>query len=235
MGAAYAARFVDEGARVVVADISDDPGRVVAEKLGESARFIHLDITDPEQWREVVEETRSAFGPPMVLVNNAGITGFASVLDEPVASFRRMLDVNLVGTWLGIQAVVPSMIEAGGGSIVNVSSDAGMKGYSHLSAYVSSKWAVRGLTRSTALELAQHGIRVNAVLPGLIDTPMARSVLGSKDPSEITAAWPVPRMGRPNEVAGLVLFLASDESTYCTGADYLADGGLLAGEVLRAT
>ncbi|WP_067650469.1 SDR family NAD(P)-dependent oxidoreductase [Nocardia harenae] len=233
LGAEFARQFVAEGAQVVLADIAEAEGAAVAHDLGKNAHFIRLDITDPAQWRTTVEETRAMFGPPTVLVNNAGIVEFGSFLDASVDSMRRTLDVNVIGAWLGIQAVVPSMTAAGGGSIVNVSSDAGMKGYPRLSAYVSSKWAVRGLTRSAALELGHRGIRVNAVLPGLIDTPMGRGSLHGLDPSDVLADSPTPRIGRPEEVAALMVFLASDESGYCSGADYQADGGMLAGNALR--
>ena len=229
MGADYASRFVAEGASVVVADINHDDGAALAEQLGASSRFVPLDVTQPAEWRAAVAATTDAFGPPTVLVNNAGITGWASILDGDVDSFRHMLDVNLVSMWLGMQAVAPSMIAAGGGSIVNVSSDAGMTAYPNLSAYVTSKWGARGLTRAAAVELGQRGVRVNVILPGLIDTPMGRLALGSRDPAEVMAAAPIPRIGRVDEITNLVVFLASDESSYCTGADWVADAGMLAG------
>jgi len=231
MGATHAEAFVAEGAQVMLADVRDEDGRRVADALGSAARYSHLDVTNAAAWPDVVASTVEAFGPPTVLVNNAGITAWGSVVEEEVESFRHMLDVNLVGTWLGIKAVAEVMIAAGGGSIVNVSSDAGMRGFGNLSAYVSSKWGVRGLTRSAAVEFGHRGIRVNAVLPGLIDTPMGIESIRGADPAVILAGSPIPRIGRPEEVTAMIVFLASDESSYCTGADFLADGGMLAGTV----
>lgn len=228
LGYSHASACVAEGAAVLMTDISDD-GQAAAAQLGPMARFLRHDVQDADGWEAVVAEARARFGLPTILVNNAGIEGRGSILAETPDEFRRMLEVNVVGTWLGIKAVVPSMVEAGGGSIVNTSSNAGLRGYAGLSAYVASKWAVRGLTRSAALELGHAGIRVNAVLPGLIDTPMASAISPSRM-AMLTKRWAIPRIGQPHEVSSLVVFLASEQSSYCTGADFLSDGGMLAGD-----
>jgi len=230
-GATEAELFVSEGAKVVIGDVLDDEGAKVVAELGvERARFVHLDVTDAAQWRDAVSAAESAFGPVSVLVNNAGIVRWGAVADLPPAVWHEVLEVNLTGVFLGMQAAIPSLRRAGGGSIVNISSTAGLQGYAALPAYVASKWGVRGLTKTAALELARDGIRVNSVHPGPIRTPMTES----DDPQmnamrdQMLAVQPIPRMGQPEEVARLVLFLAGDDAGFSTGSEFVCDGGLTA-------
>ena len=219
-GEAEARRFVTEGARVVVADVLDAEGQLVADSLGASARFVHLDVTDATQWTAAIGACVESFGDPTVLVNNAGVLGSTPVRGGDEAEFRRIVDVNLVGAYLGMRAVVEAMIAAGGGSIVNVSSVAGLRGVNGMAAYSASKFALRGLTKSGALELAPFGIRVNTVHPGGVATPMLATV-----GDEAFADRPIPRRASADEITNLVLFLASDESSFSTGSEFVADGG----------
>jgi 3alpha(or 20beta)-hydroxysteroid dehydrogenase len=233
-GAEEARRFVDEGASVVVGDLLHDEGRALAEELGEAARYVPLDVTDEGSWREALALALDVFGPPSVLVNNAGIVHFASMVDTSETDFRRVLDVNLVGVFLGMHVVAPAMIGGGGGSIVNISSSAGMTGFPLVGAYVASKWGVRGLTKTAALELGPSGVRVNSVHPGGIDTPLIRDPETTSDEvfEPFARTLPVPRIGTVDDVAALVVFLASDESSYCTGAEFVVDGGQTAGAAI---
>jgi 3alpha(or 20beta)-hydroxysteroid dehydrogenase len=223
IGAAEARRFVEEGARVVIADIAEAEGRALAAELGPAARFEFLDVRDAGSWRAAVASAKSNLGAPNVLVNNAGILAFGGVVETDEATFRRLMDVNTVGVFLGMKAVVPSMRRAGG-SIVNISSIAGIVGNSHSIAYTASKWAVRGMTKAAALELAPLGIRVNSVHPGVIRTAMSDA---SGDRS--SGLPPLGRLGDPEDVANLVVYLASDESSFTTGAEHVIDGAATAG------
>lgn len=227
-GAAEARLFVAEGARVVVADVLADEGAAVADELGEAAAFARLDVTDEEQWQAAVALAEERFGPVSVLVNNAGVLMFQSVDKTDPAEFERIMRVNVHGVFLGIRTVTPSMVEAGGGSIVNISSTAGLTGLPYLGAYVASKWAVRGLTKTAAIDLGHKGIRVNSVHPGGIDTPMLE---GTSPDAPFYTRLPVPRMGSAEEAARAVLFLASDESSYTTGAELAVDGGATCGDL----
>jgi 3alpha(or 20beta)-hydroxysteroid dehydrogenase len=226
-GEAEARLFVAEGARVLLADIRDEEGEAVASDLGDAAAYVHLDVTDAAQWEAAVAHAEERFGPVSVLVNNAGILHFAPIDRTDPEDFERVLRVNVHGVFLGIRAVTPSMVRAGGGSIVNISSTAGLQGLPSLGAYVASKWAVRGLTKTAAMDLGPKGIRVNSVHPGGIDTPM---VAGTPADAPFYKRLPVPRMGRPEEAARAVLFLASDESSYVTGAELAVDGGATCGD-----
>ena len=218
MGAAHVRRLVEEGAKVVIGDIQEEPGRALADELGAAAIFVKLDVSRAEDWANAVEQAEQAFGPVTVLVNNAGILIFASIEDLTEADYRRVVDVNQVGTLLGMKAVIEPMKRSGGGSIVNISSTAGLYPFPDGTAYASSKFAVTGMTRVAAMDLGPHNIRVNSVHPGVIRTAM------TKDFPEPTTQ-PIGRAGRPEEVTAMVLFLASDEASFCTGSQYVVDGG----------
>jgi 3alpha(or 20beta)-hydroxysteroid dehydrogenase len=221
MGAAHARVLVGEGAKVVIGDILDTEGKALADELGEAARYCHLDVTQPEDWQAAVATALNDFGTLNVLVNNAGIVALGQLGKFDLAKWQKVIDVNLTGTFLGIQAAVEPMKAAGGGSIINVSSIEGLRGAVMVHPYVASKWAVRGLSKSAALELAPHKIRVNSIHPGFIRTPMTKHL-----PDDMVTV-PLGRPGDSNEVATFVLFLASDESSYATGAEFVMDGGLV--------
>lgn len=226
MGEAHARRLVAEGARVVFTDINEDAGQALAQELGANAAFCRQDVSSETEWERVVSLTQDTFGGIDILINNAGIHSFGSFAEENVDSLRRILDVNVAGTWLGIQKVAPVMQAAGGGSIINLSSMAGKVGMPFYSVYSSSKWAVRGITKCAASELGPHNIRVNAILPGAIDnTGMFNSAEAEAAKQRLDASTPLQRVGEREEVSALVVFLASDESAYITGADHLIDGG----------
>ncbi len=228
MGAAHVRRLVGEGARVLVGDVLDDEGSALAAELGEAAVFAHLDVTRQGEWEDAVAAAETAFGPVTGLVNNAGIVRFQRLMETTEADYRQVIDVNQVGVFLGMQAVVPSMRRAGHGSIVNISSTAGMQGYRSM-AYVASKWAVRGMTKSAAMTLGPEGIRVNSVHPGSIETPMNASRPAA---DAETSRIPLQRFGTVDEVAALVSYLLSDESAYTTGMEHVIDGGVTAGTFL---
>lgn len=226
MGACHVRALAACGARVVATDVLDDEGRGLAISCGENVHYHSLDVTSEEQWAAVVAWTERMFGPIRHLVNNAGIVTFGSMATMELATFQRTLDVNLTGCWLGMKAVLPSMIRAGGGSVVNVSSTAGLQGYANIGAYVASKWGLRGLTKTAALELAPHGIRVNLIHPGPIRTPM---IAGLGD--DLAANQPINRIGEPQEVTDMLLFLLAD-ATYSTGHEFVIDGGAVIGQVM---
>ena len=221
MGAASARMLVAEGAKVVVGDILDEEGAKLADELGDAVRYVHLDVTSGEDWKAAVDTAVQTFGKLNVLVNNAGIVQVAPLKTADITRFQKVLDVNLTGAMRGIQAVIEPMIAAGGGSIINVSSIEGMRGAAWAHAYVASKWGLRGLTKSAALELASENIRVNSIHPGFIRTGMTKHL-----PDDIVTA-PMGRAGQPEEVATFVVFLASDESSFSTGSEYVVDGGLI--------
>ncbi len=223
MGASHAREMVAHGAKVVCGDILDADGEVVAKELGEDARYIHLDDPRAEDWDAAVDTAVAEFGGVDVLVNNAGILNIGTVEDFEISEWHRILDINLTGVFLGIRAVVPAMKRACHGSIINISSIEGMAGTIASHGYTATKFAVRGLTKSTALELGQFGIRVNSVHPGLVKTPMADWV-----PEDIFQSA-LGRIAQPKEISNLVVYLASDESSYSTGAEFVVDGGTLAG------
>jgi 3alpha(or 20beta)-hydroxysteroid dehydrogenase len=233
MGRSHARHFVAEGARVVIGDLLDERGEAVAAKLGADAcRYVHHDVTSEDDWARAVATTLDDFGRLDVLVNNAGILRRAPIAEMPLAEFRDVLEVNVVGCWLGIKHVIAAMTAAGGGSIVNISSIEGLVGAAGFSAYSASKFAVRGVTKAAAQELGQFGIRVNSVHPGGVLTPMAVAMaenLTHTDPTGFLKSMPIPRLAEPAEISRLVAFLASDESSYSTGAEFVADGGMLSG------
>ena len=230
MGESHARRFVAEGARVIMTDRSEGPGRALADELGANALFLKHEVTDAGQWAEVVAKGEQVFGPITVLVNNAGILGpMVETADLAEADYHQVCAVNQHSVFLGMRAVLPSMLRAGRGSIVNISSIAGMAanyGFPSL-AYVASKFAVRGMTKATAIEYGPRNIRVNSVHPGFIQTPM---MVEATDESggDALSLIPLRRIADPDEVSQLVLFLASDESSYITGAEHLVDAGMLA-------
>ena len=230
-GAAEARRFAQEDARVVVTDVLADGARDVAAEIGDAAIAVALDVTDPEDWDAAVVAAVAAFGRVDVLVNNAGIGIPPRVMEEAtLEDHRRTLAVNLDGVWLGMRAVLPAMRD-GGGSIVNISSIDGIVGVAGMTSYAASKFGVTGLTRSAALELGRYGIRVNSIHPGVIASPMVEHAPPAvrERLDRLMAQQPIPRMGTPEEVANLALFLASDESSYCTGGQFVIDGGHIAG------
>ena len=225
MGEADAVALAGEGARVVICDLLDDEGAAVAAKL--NGVYHHLDVTSESDWSRVIAATESTLGKIDILVNNAGILDLTPIENTSVDAWDRIIGVNLTGPFLGIRAVVPSMRAAGGGVIVNVSSAAGLMGYSNLAAYVSSKWGLRGLTKAAALDLGKHNIRVVSVHPGGVRTPMTAGMEGTA----AFATQPIPRIGEPEEIAKLVLYLVAD-ATYSTGTEFTADGGSTVGQVL---
>ena len=231
MGASHARGFIAEGANVVIADVVDQEGQSLADELGGRAIFSRLDVTSEADWAATVTAAENAFGPVSVLVNNAGIVHFARIADTEPADWSRVIDINLTGTYLGIRALASSMRKAGGGAIVNISSGAGMSGAFGLGAYVASKWGVRGLTKTAALELARDHIRVNSIHPGATRTTMA----AQPDVEAVMAAsvrgLAIPRIAEPEELTRLVLFVASDEASFSTGSEFIADGGALLGPV----
>jgi 3alpha(or 20beta)-hydroxysteroid dehydrogenase len=228
MGAATARRFVDEGARVVLGDVLDQDGKALADELGESVRYLHLDVTSEEDWAAAVDATERDFGRLDVLVNNAGILRFAPIETQTLDEFRLIIDVNLVGTFLGMRTAIPALRRAGGGSIVNLSSTEGLGATLLCGAYTASKFGVRGITKVAALEHGKERIRVNSVHPGGIDTPMTRAVMDDAGRKYVASKVALKRMGTADDVADLITFLASDESSYCTGAEFVIDGGATA-------
>lgn len=228
-GEAAARLFCAEGAKVMVGDILDAEGERVAADIGESAAYTHLDVTDEEEWSAAVATTLQRFGRLDVLLNNAGMLHFGTIRDHSLEDYMRVVRVNQVGVFLGMRAVIPQMVEQHRGSIINVSSTEGMAGMPALVAYTSTKWAVRGMSKVAALELGAHGIRVNSLHPGGMDTDLVRSAGVHADVNAWCARIPLQRIGRPDEVARMALFLACDESSYCTGAEFVVDGGLTSG------
>jgi 3alpha(or 20beta)-hydroxysteroid dehydrogenase len=226
IGAATVRRLVEDGARVMIADILDVEGQTLASELGANAAYCRLDVTQADQWQVVVAQTLAQFGRLDGLVNNAGVVSFQGIETETAEGFARVIDINLMSVFLGTQAVIEPMKQAGGGVIVNVSSTAGLQGYAGLSAYVASKWGVRGLTKAVALDLAPHHIRVLSIHPGPIRTPMTADM-----PDEVVQNQPIARFGEPQEVANMIRFMLA-EASFSTGSEFLVDGGAVTGQVL---
>ena len=226
MGAEEARVLTAEGARVVLCDVLDDEGVTVAASIG--GEYRHLDVTDETNWSDLVAWAESTLGRVDILVNNAGVVGFTPVDTTELAEWNRIIGINLTGVFLGIRSAAPALARAGGGVIVNISSTAGIMGYSNLSAYVASKWGVRGLTKAAALDLAKDGTRVVSVHPGGVLTPMTAGVVTE----DFYARQPIPRIGEPIEIAKLVLYLVAD-ATYSTGTEFIADGGATVGQTLK--
>jgi len=227
-GAAIARHFVAEGAKVFVADIADDLGKALADELGEAARFKHHDVSDEDSWTALVEEANATFGPVNVLANNAGILRFAEIEKMTKEEYLFLVNVNQLGTFLGMKAVARTMRKNGGGSIINASSVEGLAGMASLTGYVATKWAIRGMTKAAAMELGPRGIRVNSIHPGMIDTPMTRPHGGDAAMEFGASRVPLRRVGYPEDIAPLYVFLASDESGYINGAEIAIDGGVTA-------
>jgi 3alpha(or 20beta)-hydroxysteroid dehydrogenase len=223
-GAAEARMLVAEGGRVVLGDLLEAEGRALAAELGPSALFLRQDVTEEADWARAVAAAVEAFGALHGLVNNAGIYVPRTLMETDAALFERHMRVNQLGCFLGMKAVVPAMERAGGGAIVNISSVAGLRGSPGAIAYSATKWALRGMTKAAALDLAPRGIRVNSVHPGPIDTEMLKVRTPEQNRARVEQV-PMKRMGTAEEVAKLVLFLLSDDSAYITGAEVAIDGG----------
>jgi 3alpha(or 20beta)-hydroxysteroid dehydrogenase len=225
-GEAEVRLFAAEGATVVVADLERSAGAEVAAEVGPQAMFFPLDVTRAQDWAALVDLALARFGRIDVLVNNAGVWLAKGLLETTPEEFRRVVEVNQTGVFLGMAAVAPGMQRRGGGAIVNICSTAGLKGGGMPHAYAASKWAVRGMSRAAAWELAPYGIRVNAVCPGVIDTPMIEG--GAETLDRLAKLIPSGRVGAPEEVARLVLFLAGDASSYVSGAEITVDAAYTA-------
>jgi len=234
-GAAEARLFAQRGAKVMLCDILDDEGQAVAAEIGANAAYLRLDVTSEASWQAAVKATVSKFGKLNVLVNNAGIVKVTALADCPLEEYMQVIQVNQIGVFLGMKTVVPAMKQAGGGSIVNISSIDGLIGMTGGTAYCASKFAVRGMTKVAALELGKDGIRVNSIHPGGILTPMITGAgLDAQTAGEIFGRVPLQRIGQPEEIATLAAYLASDDASYSTGSEFIADGGLTAGFALEA-
>ena len=227
-GAEIARQFVAQGAKVYIADVAEDLGKALADELGESARFRHHDVSDEDSWTALVEEVNATFGPVNVLANNAGILRFAEIEKMTKEEYLFLVNVNQLGTFLGMKAVARTMRKNGGGSIINASSVEGLAGMASLTGYVATKWAIRGMTKAAAMELGPKGIRVNSIHPGMIDTPMTRPHGGDAAMEFGASRVPLRRVGYPEDIAPLYVFLASDESGYINGAEIAIDGGVTA-------
>jgi len=226
MGAAHAKRFVEEGAKVVLTDLNEEKGQAFAAELGENALFVKQNVTSEVDWATVVAKAEEAFGPVNILVNNAGISVNKSMMDMTLEEYRRIVEINQVSVFLGMRTVVPSMEKTGNGSIVNISSMNGI--VAGAIGYTDTKFAVRGMTKAAAIELSHRGIRVNSVHPGVIATPMIQQGDAKDVIEEFSKFIPLKRVAQPEEVSNLVLYLASDESSYSTGSEFVIDGGLTA-------
>lgn len=227
MGASHAKLFIEEGASVVLTDVNEAAGQALATELGERALFVKHDVGDPESWRVVLEEANEKFGPVTILVNNAGIAGPpAKIAELTDKDYLSVISVDQHGTFFGMRAVIPGMLEAGGGSIVNISSVAGFVHEALNGAYTAAKFAVRGLTKAAAIEYADKNIRVNSVHPGAVFTAMLQA-MDEETVEAFSATIPMRRMADPREISQVVLFLASDDSSYVTGAEHVVDGGAL--------
>jgi 3alpha(or 20beta)-hydroxysteroid dehydrogenase len=227
-GAGIVRAFVAEGARVVIADVAKEQGQALADELGSSTHFAAHDVSDAASWETLVEDTDQRFGPVGVLANNAGILRFGDIERMPQEEVEQLFRVNQLGCFLGMQAVTRTMRRGGGGSIINASSVEGLAGMAGCTAYAATKWAIRGMTKCAAMELGPRGIRVNSVHPGMIDTPMTRVHGGDAAMEYGASKVPLRRVGHPEDIAPLYVFLASDESGYINGAEISVDGGVTA-------
>ncbi|WP_275294298.1 SDR family oxidoreductase [Amycolatopsis sp. La24] len=238
-GSNHVRAFHAEGANVVIGGLNAERGAALVDELGTRARFVRLDVADESSWSAAVLAAENAFGALNVLVNNAGVQNPpATIENTDQATWSRILDINLTGTFLGIKAAAPALRRAAGGAIVNIASVMGLGGTAHYAPYVASKWAVRGLTQTAALELGRDGIRVNTIHPGVISTPFIHepAVGAAVAIADFYSPEPfaVPRLGEPADVSRLLLFLASSDASFVTGSEYVIDGGLLLGPALQA-
>ena len=229
LGAESARTLARHGARVLLCDINAETCRAVAAEIGPAADAFELDVTDEDQWATAVRYCQDTFGPVDILVNNAGIARFSPLESTSLEMFEQTMAVNTTGVFLGMRAVFEPMRRNGGGSIVNISSANGFIASDEVGAYVTSKFAVRGLTRSAAFEWGRYGIRANSVCPGMINTAM----MIEEEEAYTHKITTLERVGQPHEIANTVLFLASDQSSYATGADFVIDGGIMAGVRVR--
>lgn len=233
-GAAEARLFAQRGAKVMLCDILDSEGQAVAAEIGPNAAYLRLDVTSEASWQAAVKAAVAKFGKLNVLVNNAGIVKVTALADCPLEEYMQVIQVNQIGVFLGMKTVAPAMKQAGGGSIVNISSIDGLIGMTGGTAYCASKFAVRGMTKVAALELGKDRIRVNSIHPGGILTPMITGAgLDAQTAGEIFGRVPLQRIGQPEEIATLAAYLASDDASYSTGSEFIADGGLTAGFALE--
>lgn len=238
-GSSHVRALHAEGANVVIGAVDAGRGAALADELGARALFTHLDVTDEGSWSTAVLAAESTFGTLDVLVNNAGVQNPPAPIEttDPT-TWSRILDINLTGTFLGIRAAAAALRRAGGGAIVNIASTMGLGGTAHYAPYVASKWAVRGLTRTAALELGRDRVRVNTIHPGVIATPFIHepAVGATTAIADFYSPEPfaIPRLGEPVDVTRLLLFLASSEASFITGSEYVVDGGLLLGPALKA-
>ncbi len=230
LGASTVRLMATEGAKVVFGDVLDAEGEALARELGSDVAFVHMDVTEQADWDAAIERAQT-FGPLNVLVNNAAVVHMAALSETTDEDYLRVFKINQFGTFIGIRSVIGPMKAAGAGSIINVSSIDGLHSSAGLSAYSSTKWAVRGLTKNAAIELGQYGIRVNSVHPGGMYTAMGGSEhISEENLNKSTyAKFPIPRVGQPEEVAQVILFLATDEASYSTGSEFVADGGWFTG------
>lgn len=233
-GASHARAYIREGASVVIADVRDAAGTALAAELGHRAMYRHLDVTREADWADAIASVEERFGPLTILVNNAGVGSVPTLIEDgSLEDWQHILDVNVTGQYLGIRAAIPSLRRAGGGSIVNIASMAANTGLAYLSPYVASKWAIRGLTRTAALEVGRDGIRVNSIHPGVVDTPFITEPLrpGVAPTSDSYSAEPfaIKRMAQPEEITEMLLYLTSDAASFVTGSEFVIDGGLLLG------
>lgn len=234
-GAAEARLFAERGAKVMLTDVLDDEGKQVATEIGDAAAYMRLDVTSEQSWKDVVAATVDQFGKVNVLINNAGIISpVAETHKTSLETYRKIIDVNQVGVFLGMKEVVEPMKAAGGGSIVNIASIDGLIGMYGATAYCASKFAVRGMTKVAAIELGKYGIRVNSIHPGGVKTKILDDTgLTQDQAAEAFKAIPLGRISQPEEMATLAAYLASDDSSYSTGSEFIADGGLTAGFALE--
>ena len=234
-GAAEAILFAERGAKVMVCDVLDDEGKKLAAEIGDSAAYMRLDVTKEQDWEAAVAATVKKFGKLNVLVNNAGIITVPKVLAETsTADYQKVIDVNQLGVFMGMRSVAGAMKDAGGGSIINISSIDGLVGMYGAAAYVASKFAVRGMTKVAALELGRDNIRVNSIHPGGVATKILDDTGLTQDQAgEVFKSVPLGRIGQPREMATLAAYLASDDSSYSTGSEFVADGGMTAGFALE--